>query len=251
MKGGNPRATARGLREIAHGKLLAQGDTEMLWGWTSPAGQQRFKRRAELILSSAAIRPGQKVLELGCGTGMFTDVFRHSRATIHALDISPDLLQRARARIQAAENVIFIVGEFESSNVDSPFDAIIGSSVLHHLDIERAVARCLLLLKPGGRIAFAEPNMLNPQVFIERALRFVPPFSRYTSPDETAFIRFRLCAVLERAGFEDVRIRPFDFLHPATPAACIPVVSALGRMLERTPGVREISGSLLISCRKR
>src|SRR5262249_25200157 len=60
MKGGNPRATARSLREIAHGKLLAQGDTEMLWGWTSPAGQQRFKRRAELILSSAAIRPGQK-----------------------------------------------------------------------------------------------------------------------------------------------------------------------------------------------
>ena len=100
------------------------------------------------------------------------------------------------------------------------------------------------LLKPGGRLAFAEPNMLNPQVFAERT--FMRHWSKYTSPDETAFVRWRLAKLLEKVGFSEIAITPFDWLHPFTPPKLIGVVRGLGGVIERLPGVREFSGSLVI-----
>lgn len=240
----------RGGREILHGEKLAAADTETMWGWGTPAGRQRLARRARLIAEAALLGPRVRALELGCGTGLFTEAFYRTGADVTAIDISPDLIRVARERLAAAPNVQFILGAFESAGVEAPFDAIVGSSVLHHLDVHVALARCRELLRPGGRLAFAEPNMLNPQVFLERTFRFMPPFSHYTSPDETAFVRFTLRRLLIRAGLVNVRITPFDFLHPATPPAFIPAVTAAGRIAERLPIVREISGSLLISCQR-
>ena len=93
-------------------------------------------------------------------------------------------------------------------------------------------------------MCFAEPNMLNPQVFIVMKFR---RFFWYVSPDETAFSRFKLRARLERSGFTDVLIRPFDWLHPRTPVPLIGAVQSLGQVLEKGPVVREFAASLL-SC---
>ena len=139
---------------------------------------------------------------------------------------------------------------FEECELDGPFDAVIGSSVLHHLDVTVAIERMFALLKPGGRLSFAEPNYLNPQVFLERKLRFIRPLFWYVSPDETAFVRWSFRRQLEDAGFDDVRITPFDWLHPATPETAIPLVRAVGRGLEAMPLAREFSGSLQISARR-
>lgn len=127
---------------------------------------------------------------------------------------------------------------------------MIGSSVLHHLDIEPALAKIYALLKPGGQMSFAEPNMLNPQVFIERKFAFVRPLFWYVSPDETAFVRWPLRRLLFKVGFQDVKITPFDWLHPATPPPLISLVRSAGRCLEKTPLLRELSGSLYISAHR-
>jgi hypothetical protein len=89
--------------------------------------------------------------------------------------------------------------------------------------------------------------MLNPQVFVER--KFRKWFPRI-SADETAFIRTKLQRVLRESGFENIRIVPFDWLHPATPPRWMPLVQSLGRVLERIPIIREFSGSLLVSARR-
>lgn len=68
----------------------------------------------------------------------------------------------------------------------------------------------------------------------------------HISPDETAFVRWTLAQELTAAGFIDITITPFDWLHPATPAGMIPVVATLGHCLENIPGLKEFSGSLLI-----
>ena len=93
-------------------------------------------------------------------------------------------------------------------------------------------------------MVFAEPNMLNPQVWMERHFRSWFP---YVSHDETAIVRWDLQRQLERAGFSDVVITPFDWLHPATPAPLIGVVGGAGRVLEGLPGLREFAGSVLIT----
>ena len=235
--------TGRSEREVQHGSMLANSGAERNWGWGSPAGQCRAVRRARLIAEAAALSSGMKVLEIGCGTGNFTEHFAASGATVVAVDLSPDLLKIARSRGLPADRVTFLERRFEDCNIEGPFDAVIGSSVLHHLDLQEAIQRAFVLLKPGGTFCFAEPNMLNPQVFLERHFRFAFP---QVSPDETAFVRFSLARQLKKNGFEDVSIRPFDWLHPATLPQLIGFVSACGRLIEKVPAVKEVSGSLLI-----
>jgi SAM-dependent methyltransferase len=163
-----------------------------------------------------------------------------------AVDISPELLAKARLRNLPAAQVTFLEKRFEDCEVDGPFDAIIGSSILHHLDIDQSIEKIKALLKHGGRMSFAEPNMLNPQVYLERKFHYLPMFA-YTSPDETAFVRWKLAAKLRQAGFRDITVTPFDWLHPFTPEPLIGAVRSIGTLLETIPGAREFSGSLSIS----
>jgi len=234
-------------QERSHGAYLAHGDTEALWGWGTPAGRCRALRRAALIARRAGLRPGMKVMEVGCGTGMFTEMFAAHGCRILAVDISADLLEKARGRNLPPDRVTFENVTFEQASHRGPFDAVIGSSVLHHLTIPESLRKIFDLLLPGGVLCFAEPNMLNPHVFAERRFR---RFFPYVSPSETAFVRWRLRGSLERIGFAQCVLEPFDWLHPATPAALIPAVERLNFLLERLPLVREFAGSMLISARR-
>jgi 2-polyprenyl-3-methyl-5-hydroxy-6-metoxy-1,4-benzoquinol methylase len=235
----------RHQHEVEHGKYLSEGLAEEIWGWGSPAGRLRATRRAALILEGARIGQSSKVLEIGCGTGLFTEMFAQSGAEIIAVDLSPELLTIARQR--GLPHVQFLARSFEDCEVDGPFDAVIGSSVLHHLDLERTWPKVFSILRPGGRLSFAEPNMLNPQIYCERHFR---RFFPQVSPDETAFVRTQLRGDLEGAGFTSVSIQPFDWLHPATPPALIPLVSGMGRAFESLWPIREFAGSLRIWARR-
>jgi len=166
----------RQQHEIEHGKYLSTGLAEHTWGWGTPAGQLRAQRRAALIPEGARIGPSNKVMEVGCGTGLFTATFARSGARIITVDVSADLLAIARKR--NLPNVEFLERSFEDCKIEGPFDAIIGGSVLHHLDLERTWPKLFSLLKPGGRMSFAEPNVLNPQIYCERHFRrFFPQVS--------------------------------------------------------------------------
>ncbi len=241
--------SGRAKREIEHGERLAEGDPELRWGWGSPAGRIRAERRAQLIASGACLRPGARVLEVGCGTGLFTEMFARSGAQIIAVDISDTLLRRARAKQLPQEQVKFIAGRFEDCRVEGPFDAVIGSSVLHHLDMTKALPMIFDLLKENGSMCFAEPNMLNPQIMLQKN---IPALKRAMgdSPDETAFTRWQLRRLARSAGFENVQVVPFDWLHPAIPRSLIAGVIGVGRLLEKMPGLREIAGSLLVCARR-
>jgi SAM-dependent methyltransferase len=181
---------------------------------------------------------------------VFLSMVAASGARVAGIDLSESLLARARERLAAAGNVQLTCGNAEATPFPSEcFDAVYGSSVLHHLDLDGALRECHRVLKPGGRIVFAEPNIFNPQVALMFRCR---PLHGYfgVSPDEMAFSRFRARRALAGAGFDAATVQPFDFLHPSVPAPLLDGVSAMGRLLERVPLVREISGSMLIVARR-
>jgi len=237
-------------REIKHSKFLAQSDSELIWNWNTPAGRLRAKRRADLIINGSRLEPGVNALEIGCGTGMFTEMFAQFGANLVAVDISSDLLKKARSRNIPSDRVLFVEKRFENGNIDGPFDAVIGSLVLHHLEIETALKKIYNLLRPGGFMCFTEPNMLNPQVFIKRKFRSLLPCLWYVSADETAIVRWKFRDLLIKTGFEKIEIMPFDWLHPATPIPLIRLIGNIGKLLENTPILREFAGSLYIQCRR-
>lgn len=57
----------RANNEIAHGEMLAMYETEVIWGWATPAGLLRAERRARLVAEGAGLQPGVRALEIGCG----------------------------------------------------------------------------------------------------------------------------------------------------------------------------------------
>jgi ubiquinone/menaquinone biosynthesis C-methylase UbiE len=233
----------RWQNEIEHGKYLSQSDAAEIWNWASPAGRVRYQRRVEML--SAGLGNDKRVLELGCGSGLFTAAFAKTGADLTAIDISADLLSQAQAAVNAA-NV-----KFKQENAcclsfkDGEFDAVIGSSVLHHLDLGLVLPEIYRVLKPGGTAVFTEPNMLNPQIALQKN---IPWLKRRLgdSPDETAFIQWQMRRQLIKYNFKGIVIKTFDFLHPATPAALIPILNNCCCLAESIPLLRAIAGSLLI-----
>jgi SAM-dependent methyltransferase len=234
--------------ERAHfeGVLAARG--ALYWAERTPAGRRRRDLRSARLIERAglAARPEAMVLEIGCGTGEFTrPLARCTPARLVGLDIAPAVV--AEATREAPANVRLVAGDVEHLPfADASVDAVIGNAVLHHLRLDRTIPELLRVLRPAGRLCFAEPNMLNPQVFLERNVRWIGR-RLDNSPGETAFVRWRLRRDLAALGVGDLDIQPFDFLYPLTPRPLIGAVERLGRVLEGIPVVAEIAGSLLIS----
>ncbi len=234
--------------EVQHGEKIANNAVN-IWGWGTPAGKVRADRRASYFIQHGDITAGKKILEIGCGTGEFTKRIAQTGADVTAVDISPDLLEIARETIPNV-NVSFHVQNVEKLDFeDGSFDVVIGSSILHHLNLKPALKEICRVLKSKGGVVFTEPNMINPQIWMERNIPFIRKLTN-NSPDETAFIRWGLKKELINLGFKNVSIRPFDFLHPFTPSMLIPLVSNIGNLVEKIPLAREIAGSLLIYASK-
>jgi len=237
----------RVAQEIRHGRFLAQSGAGEIWNWESPAGKLRWARRVKML--SSHLKPGMTVLELGCGAGHFTQELVRSGAYIVAIDVSPELLEIARNNCSAPNVQYQLENAYELRYDDAVFDSVVGSSVLHHLEIEKALRDVYRVLRSAGTIFFTEPNMLNPQIAVQKNIPWIKR-RLGDSPDETAFFRWPLRRLLEETGYRDIRIDPFDFLHPKTPNPLIYSVNQLGRFLEKLPVVSEFAGSLYIRALK-
>jgi SAM-dependent methyltransferase len=234
-------------RERAHAAILLESE-EKNWNWHTPAGKLRLGRRLEFLVDAvpADRRSEAVIIEVGAGTGTYSAGLSAAYPRLVATDISPDLLAKARARVPGCT---FEVMDAHALAVpDGSLDAVVGCSILHHLDWGRAARDYFRALKSGGRIRFSEPNLLNPQIFLQKSVPFLKRMAG-DSPDEYAFTRFSFRRVLEGAGFRAIRIQPFEFLHPATPERWIPAVKRIESRISATPLV-EFGGSLLISAEK-
>jgi len=237
--------------ERVHGTFLAANPAKY-WGHESLAGHLRVERRIDLFRERAHLAPGVRLCEIGCGTGIFTKLLlERTGATIVGIDISPDLLAIA-GRDVSDPRVSFVLGDCmqpESLGIPLAFDAVVTNSVLHHLDLEKALPAVFRMLRPGGTFVCSEPNMMNPQIALQKNIPWIKKMAG-DSPDETAFFRRRIAKRLRAAGFSDVFATPFDFLHPGLPDAIAKPCDRLFRLIERIPIVHEISGSLLIGGKK-
>lgn len=240
-----PSVEERQGREIAH---FANPDPEGILGWQSPAGQARADRRGRLFLDLGRIGPAARVLELGCGTGEFTQRVARAGARLVALDLSGELLARARDKIGKGASFLRANAHVLPFS-DASFDAVYGCSVLHHLDAEIALREVRRVLRPGGRLVFSEPNLMNPQVFLMfKVERLKPHYG--VSPDEMAFTRRAISRTLRTLAFRNFSVAHFDFVHPGIPSALLPALEPMLERLERMPGLRALSGSMLIQAER-
>jgi SAM-dependent methyltransferase len=240
--------------ERAHDEIIA-ARAEEIWHWRGPAGEHRWQRRADFILDTITQLVPTTILEIGSGTGLLTQsVVNRSRNRLMYVssDISLALLRQAKDKVYCQEPFVqFLLNNaYHNALKDNSIDAIVAISVLHHLDLPQAFVEFRRILKPGGIAVFTEPNYLNPHIFLERIL---PPLRKRlgVSKYETAFIRWRLSTNLRKAGFRNISIVPFDFVYPYLRSRrLVSKLIVVEKVLEKTPLIREIAGSLFISFQK-
>jgi SAM-dependent methyltransferase len=234
--------------ERRQGLAIVNEDLEHVWGWSTPAGALRAERRAQFLVDGARLGPGVRCLELGCGTGEFTTRLLASGCQLVAVDVSEAAVERCRERVEGRAEVV--VGNIETGEglEGREFDAIVGVSVLHHVDLPQTLRTLVPKLRHGGRFAFSEPNLANPQVW---AIMNIPAVRKraHALDHERAFRARELQAELQAGGLEVEICEPFDFLHPSTPRRLIPVVRRLESLLEASPA-RAVAASLQVAGRR-
>jgi trans-aconitate 2-methyltransferase len=100
-------------------------------------------------LELLAPQPGERVLDLGCGTGQLTAEIAAAGAEVVGIDHSEEMVAQARRNFP---HLRFEPGDARSFSLDEPFDAVFSNAVLHWVKpAEPAVARIWHALKPGGR----------------------------------------------------------------------------------------------------
>lgn len=233
-------------REQGHFDRVAGEEGHSWWGAGTPAGELRTERRSRMVRDALGPDPRKIVLEIGCGSGEMTPHLAGHFKLVVGIDVSHGLLKRFRSRLTGKPAACTLADCERLPFKPATFDAVCGNNILHHLDLDIILPVCARQIKPGGHLAFAEPNLLNPQNWIENKIPFIRRLRPYT-PDEMPFTRWHILRQLRRHGFRDAAAEPFDFLHPGTPPAFIGGVSAFGRFLERIPLIGEIAGSLIIS----
>jgi ubiquinone/menaquinone biosynthesis C-methylase UbiE len=128
-------------------------------------GGDRVRRT---LLDQAALRPHQRVLDVGCGTGTLAVLIKrlHPEVEVVGLDPDPKVLQRARRKAERAGVSIQLDAGFsdELPYADASFDRVFSSFMLHHLpadEKEKSLSQIRRVLEPGGSfhlLDFAGPE---------------------------------------------------------------------------------------------
>lgn len=155
------------------------------WAHFAPLEALTIPQAARLV-RHAKVKAGDRVLDVGCGTGVVSITAARIGAQVTGLDLTPELLQRARENARTSEvQVDFHEGDAESLPFgDSSFDVVL--SQFGHIFAPRpeiATAEMLRVLKPGGTIAFAT---WPPELYVGRssalAMKYLPPPPNVPSP---------------------------------------------------------------------
>lgn len=125
-------------------------------------------RYKSLLIQQAQLEAGQRVLDLGCGTGTLAIMAKQSQpqAEVFGLDADPDMLKMAYTKKdQAKLNVTFDVGFTNNLPYpDESLDRVLSSIMIHHLktpEKEKTAREVYRVLKPGGQlhiIDFGKPH---------------------------------------------------------------------------------------------
>ncbi|MEM8504694.1 MAG: methyltransferase domain-containing protein [Cyanobacteria bacterium P01_D01_bin.1] len=121
--------------------------------WNAPSYQDQFSyvwQHGEGLLSQLNPQAGERIVDLGCGTGQLTAQIAMSGAEAIGLDYDHDMIAQAQANYPQLN---FQVANAEDFRVPSPVDAVFSNAALHWVQQPEAAARSIAAaLKPKGRL---------------------------------------------------------------------------------------------------
>lgn len=183
------------------------------WDTSLYDGKHSFVwKYGEGVIELLAPRPGERILDLGCGTGHLTSLIAAAGASIIGVDKSPRMIESARRSYPDLE---FVESDATSLGFDSKFDAVFSNATIHWIKDQRALASAIWrALKPGGRFVAefgGKGNLRAVRESLKRAItkighqvtngaleRYYPSIGEYASLLESAGFRVTHAVHFER-----------------------------------------------------
>ncbi|HZY40293.1 MAG TPA: methyltransferase domain-containing protein [Mucilaginibacter sp.] len=167
----------------------------------------------ESVVELLDIKPGERILDLGCGTGHLTNKIKERGADVTGIDASEDMIAKAK---ESFPEIDFQVADAIDFHFDEPFDAVFSNAVLHWVHKADEAIKCVYdSLKPGGRFV-AEMGGKGNNAHVLAALRqtlekyghaelakrkmwYFPSLGDYTTRLENAGFRVTFAVHFDRA----------------------------------------------------
>lgn len=127
------------------------------WTWLLENPLRQIYRTPERTAEQCGIRPTDTVLEIGCGSGLFTRALASRCAKLISQDLEPRYLDEARAKTADLKHVEFLVCDARNLELQQVADVIVLISVLPEIpEPVQALEACVRALKPGGHIIISQ-----------------------------------------------------------------------------------------------
>lgn len=162
---------------------------------------QANEKLIDAFVRLSGLGAGACVADLGCGSGVFTELLRRRGYSAVGIDISPKLVAVGRAKYPGlellegdAENLPFAAGSL---------DGVLLSGLVHHFpDPRRLAAEVSRVLKPGGRFVAFDPNRTNPFMWLYRD-RSSPFYSSVgVTENERPVLAHQVRSIFSSEGFQ-------------------------------------------------
>lgn len=207
-----------------------QSNADQIAFWNGDAGQRWVQSQERLdamlgtitteLMKTAAVKPGERVLDIGCGCGETVLIMAKNGAHVTGVDISAPMLARAKHRASETKtpNTEFIEADASSHRFPQTYDLLFSRfGVMFFADPDSAFANMRKVLKPGGRVVFAcwqEPRA-NEWVRVPiGAIRAHVPQQPPVGPEDPGPFAFsdlaRVRRILDHAGFDRITAKPFE-----------------------------------------
>ena len=207
-----------------------QSNADQIAYWNTDAGQKWAAGQERLdamlapisaeLIKTAAVRSGERVLDVGCGCGDTSIRLAKDGARVTGVDISRPMLARAKARAERAgtKDLEFIEADAAAHRFAEPFDLLFSRfGVMFFADPDAAFANMRKALKTGGRVAFVCWRDWRENEWVRVPISAVRPHlppQPQLGPEDPGPFAFadlaRVRRILAAGGFDAISARPFD-----------------------------------------
>jgi SAM-dependent methyltransferase len=229
---------------------------EMEWAadayWKSYPGTTPIKLRwrALSVRHSFHVLPGESILVLGAGSGLWTqyldEVLQHQNP-ITAVVFHKDFQESPLLQTDTVRSIF--VEDLARDLPSETFDYVVGTGILCHDKYAENLRVVHRLLKPGGSFVFFEPNHWNPQVWLRDQFQWIGRWAGQSSC-QTGIRRYRLLLTASHQGLTHLEAIPYDIVHPRIPARLVRFVQSLAFVFEHAPLVKEFCGTIYFCGRR-
>lgn len=244
-------------------------------GGTEPSKRRKniIERRIQIMTKMGNVVPSSSfnVLEVGCGTGIYTFEMTKYFKTILGLDISRGMLKEAKEKIKNQNptsnnvNVTFIAGDAENIPFkDSSFDCVMSINMLEHLDnIHKAVEEMKRVVKRDGKIIISIPNgncKFDTKI-VKILMKVITPLSQRVASDKSISVPYveeglthceitmdELIKLFEEVGIKVEDKAFMGFIPNEIPSGIASnwLLDKIEQMLEKVPIIHEWAGVIVL-----